>query len=77
MAAGADGTMLRGTTWERIRARVAHVGAVVRRLIGAPDYERYVAHVTRHHPGDVPLSRSEFVRARLDERYAKPGARCC
>ena len=51
--------------------------AAIRRVIGAPDYERYLAHVRRAHPGAVPMSRDEFMRARLEDRYARPGARCC
>ena len=48
-----------------------------RRIIGAPDYERYVAHVRECHPGVVALTREEFERARLEDRYSRPGQRCC
>jgi uncharacterized short protein YbdD (DUF466 family) len=57
--------------------RVAEVAAVVRRVIGAPDYDRYVAHVRARHPGLEPLGASEFYRLRLEERYNKPGSKCC
>jgi uncharacterized short protein YbdD (DUF466 family) len=60
-----------------LRARLAHLARVVRIVMGVPDYERYVAHVRRHHPGEAPLSRDAFVRERLDARYARPGSRCC
>jgi uncharacterized short protein YbdD (DUF466 family) len=50
---------------------------VVRRVIGAPDYERYVAHVRRAHPGATPLSREAFARDVLARRYERPGSRCC
>lgn len=53
------------------------VARTLRTVMGAPDYERYVAHVRRHHPGCEPLPREAFVRERLDARYSKPGARCC
>lgn len=56
---------------------VRRTAAVVRRVIGAPDYERYVAHVKARHPGERPLSREEFWRERLRARYEKPGSRCC
>ncbi len=49
----------------------------VRRVIGAPDYERYLAHVREHHPGRVPLTREEFDRERMSARYEQPGSRCC
>ena len=56
----------------------AHRAAcVLRRVIGAPDYERYLAHVTHRHPGAVPLSREEFSRDALARRYDRPGSRCC
>lgn len=51
--------------------------AVLRRVIGAPDYERYLAHVARRHPGDIPLSRDAFARDALARRYDRPGSRCC
>ena len=55
-----------------------HRAAVVLRIvIGAPDYERYLAHVAHRHPGSVPLSRDEFARDALARRYDRPGSRCC
>jgi uncharacterized short protein YbdD (DUF466 family) len=50
---------------------------VIRRVIGVPDYDRYLAHVQAHHPDARPLSRDEFIRQRQVDRYSKPGARCC
>jgi uncharacterized short protein YbdD (DUF466 family) len=61
-------------TWNWARGRVA---AVLRQIVGAPDYQRYVAHVRVCHPGAEPVGWDEFYRARLDERYSKPGAKCC
>jgi uncharacterized short protein YbdD (DUF466 family) len=58
----------------RARGRLAEV---LRQVIGAPDYPRYIAHVRARHPGIEPLGWDEFYRARLDERYNKPGAKCC
>jgi len=55
-----------------------HLAAVVMgRIIGVPDYDRYVAHVRHAHPGTEPMSREEFERSRLEDRYSKPGQRCC
>ena len=51
--------------------------AVVRRIIGVPDYAVYVAHVKQCHPDRVPLTESEFVNERLKARYEQPGNRCC
>jgi len=50
---------------------------VIRSIIGAPDYERYVAHMESHHPGCAVMSRDEFMRQRLESRYSRPGSRCC
>jgi len=59
------------------RDRVERAACVVRRVIGVPDYDRYVAHVRAHHPGSEPMSRDEFVRQRLLDKYTRPGNRCC
>jgi len=50
---------------------------VVRAIIGAPDYERYLAHMREHHPECQIATRDEFMRQRLESRYSRPGARCC
>lgn len=59
------------------RDRVERAAGVVRRVIGVPDYDLYVAHVRAHHPGTEPLSRDEFVQQRLMDKYSRPGNRCC
>jgi len=53
------------------------VARVIRRIIGVPDYQTYVAHVRTHHPGQEPLSERDFHRERLSARYSQPGNRCC
>jgi len=50
---------------------------VVRAIIGAPDYERSLAHMREHHPECQIATRDEFMRQRLESRYSRPGARCC
>jgi uncharacterized short protein YbdD (DUF466 family) len=59
------------------RLWLRRAGDVLRRVIGVPDYERYVAHVHACHPDLAPMSRDEFARERLNSRYEKPGSRCC
>ena len=56
---------------------LARVNAVVRRVIGAPDYSVYLKHVTEHHPDCVPLSEKAFLDEQLTAKYSRPGSRCC
>jgi uncharacterized short protein YbdD (DUF466 family) len=65
-----------------VRAPLARALAALRRalralhvVVGAPDYERYLAHHRLHHAG-APLGRADFERRQM-ERRAEPGARCC
>ena len=51
--------------------------AVVRCVIGAPDYERYLTHVRLAHPGKTPLTREQFVNDAMARRYGKNASRCC
>ena len=60
-----------------LRDRLRRALAILHRIIGAPDYDGYVAHVSRCHPEQPLLSRDEFVRQRLEDRYSRPGSRCC
>jgi uncharacterized short protein YbdD (DUF466 family) len=59
------------------RNRFEQAAEVVRRIIGVPDYDRYVAHVQAHHPDVCPMDREEFMRQRQFDRYSRPGSRCC
>ena len=61
----------------RIGGRVGAGLRLLHRIIGAPDYEAYVAHMRSAHPGREPVSRDEFARERLESRYSRPGSRCC
>ena len=60
-----------------LAALARRAARVVRLVIGAPDYERYLAHVARRHPGETPLSRDAHARDALARRYDRPGSRCC
>lgn len=57
--------------------QVRRVAKVVRTIIGAPDYDRYVTHVRECHPERQPMTRDEFAKSRLEARYNQPGNRCC
>ena len=56
---------------------VLHVGDLWHELMTQLGYDRYVAHVNAHHPGAQPLSRDEFVKQRMIDKYSRPGGRCC
>lgn len=60
-----------------MKAILAAIAHALRVVAGAPRYDAYRAHIARHHPQIEPMSRDQFERARLDERYSKPGAKCC
>jgi uncharacterized short protein YbdD (DUF466 family) len=60
-----------------LRERLERIAGIVRRVIGVPDYDAYLAHCRLRHPGIVPLAREDFTRERLAARYEKPGSRCC
>ncbi len=66
-----------GTARGSWRALISRVGAIVRRIIGAPDYETYLASMAKHHPQCMPLDARSFERDRLAARYRGPGSRCC
>ena len=62
---------------QSLKAAWRDTANVIRRVIGVPDYDRYVAHARAHHPDACVMSRDEFMRQRQADRYSKPGARCC
>ena len=49
-------------------------------MVGQPDYDAYLAHVSRTHPDQAPMNRTEFFRNREDRRFGvgnNGGFRCC
>lgn len=59
-------------------ARLAgKLATILRAVLGVPNYDRYLEHMRRTHPGEVPLARAGFEQQRLLDRYSKPGSRCC
>lgn len=57
--------------------RVQRVMKLVRRIVGVPDYDTYVAYMQRHHPECAPMDARTFERERLAAKYTTPGSRCC
>jgi len=60
-----------------LRERLARAADIVRRIVGVPDYNRYLAHMSARHPGVPTMSREAFTAQRLADRYSRPGSRCC
>ena len=65
----------------RLRSGLIETTEQVRRaylqIFGIPDYERYLAHVAAHHPGEAPLSRREFSARAIERKYSRAGPKCC
>ena len=61
----------------RVADLLASAASILRRVIGAPDYARYLAHVRTAHPGTAPMSYEHFVREAMAKRYGKGAGRCC
>lgn len=65
-------------------AEIARLGRwaarAARLMVGIPDYQTYVEHRRRHHPGEPVMSFEEFFRERQEARYAVGKGRfrgCC
>lgn len=60
-----------------ISSLFSRAASVVRAVLGAPDYNRYLTHMRSAHPGDRVMSETEFIHTRMNERYNRAGSRCC
>jgi uncharacterized short protein YbdD (DUF466 family) len=67
-----------------LRDRFAEITRCVcqgaRLMVGLPDYDTYVEHMRRSHPGLPAMSYAEFFRDRQEARYGgggRGGFRCC
>ena len=50
---------------------------VLRQVVGAPDYERYLEHHGCCHAGTPPLGRREFYAEFVSVRFGSGPTRCC
>ena len=65
---------------ERIRMFGKCLGQCTQLMVGIPDYDTYLQHVTRTHPDRKPMSYEAFFRERQAARYGDGGTRgmrCC
>jgi len=65
---------------EIARAAIRRTKQIARLMIGIPDYETYVEHRRKVHPGGPIMTYEEFFVERRDARYAVGGGRfrgCC
>lgn len=60
-----------------VREGVSRVLRVVRQVVGAPDYERYLEHHARCHAGAAPLDRRAFYAEFVSRRFGPGPTRCC
>ena len=60
-----------------LAVRLTSIARVLRAVLGAPDYERYLSHVRDAHPDVEPMSCEQFMKDRMNNRYSRPGTRCC
>ncbi|AFU05178.1 hypothetical protein O3I_036155 [Nocardia brasiliensis ATCC 700358] len=56
---------------------VRSVGWWFNSILGGQDYQRYVAHLTRNHPGCAIPTEREYWRIRHADADSNPQNRCC
>jgi uncharacterized short protein YbdD (DUF466 family) len=60
-----------------LRAGLRRALRILRQVVGAPDYERYLEHHARCHPGTEPLGRRAFYADFVTWRFGSGPTRCC
>ena len=62
---------------EKVAIGLAGMTRAMRAVLGVPDYARYVDHFRLAHPDLEPMACEDFMNERLEDRYNRPGAKCC
>jgi uncharacterized short protein YbdD (DUF466 family) len=62
---------------EKRQVTLRNLCTACRQVFGVPDYERYLEHAARRHPGAPVMTRSEFHARAIDRKYGPGGTRCC
>lgn len=63
--------------WDCLIKVAAQVRTAYHQIFGIPDYQRYLAHMAAHHPGQAPLSQREFSARAIERKYCRAGGKCC
>lgn len=63
-------------TLQLLQRLLARNWTLLRQVTGDDAYEQYLAHMQHGHAGHMPLSRGEFYRKSLDEKWRGIN-RCC
>lgn len=51
---------------------------MARLMVGIPDYDDYLRHMRKNHPGNPVMDRTQFFRERQEARYGgRNGGKCC
>ena len=61
----------------RLKTLVCRIRETGRLMVGIPDYDRYVEHVSTNHPERPIMSYREFFDNRQQARYGLGLKRCC
>ncbi|KQQ88997.1 YbdD/YjiX family protein [Massilia sp. Leaf139] len=55
-----------------------YLGQSMRLMVGLPEYDTYLAHMEREHPGKPAMTYEEFFRERQEARYGSGrSGGCC
>lgn len=68
---------LAGAIAGRIRAAWRGIVWSMREISGEARYDHYLEHFAQEHPGEKPLSETEFLRAREEYDKHHPNTSCC
>jgi uncharacterized short protein YbdD (DUF466 family) len=61
----------------RLKTLVSRIRETGRLMVGIPDYDRYVEHVSTNHTEQPIMSYREFFDNRQQARYGMGMRRCC
>jgi uncharacterized short protein YbdD (DUF466 family) len=53
------------------------IAAYLNEIAGVPNYQKYLQHFEKHHPGETPLSEKAFHRQAIDAKYNGSNMRRC
>lgn len=68
---------LAGAIAGKIRAAWRGIVWYMREISGEARYDHYLEHFAQEHPGEKPLSETEFLRAREEYDKHHPNTSCC
>lgn len=62
--------------WREVRRIYQRSDRFLHLLVGMPSYDKYLEHMHKNHPDEIPKSQKEFFKEAMESKYGAGRTKC-